>query len=153
MQDRRIGVRPIIWNGSGLFVVLLIREEGDGQNSYWCTPGGGLDLGESLQDGLRREVIEELGVEPKIGKLLFIQQFASPREECHEELEFFFHVENWQDFVEIDLSKTTHGVQEVHEYGFFDPSSRRILPSFLSKIDISAAIDSGEVQVISYLNN
>ena len=52
-----------------------------------------LEMGESLLDGLRREMIEETGVKPEIGKLLFVQQFAdtnssSKHGDC-EQLEFF----------------------------------------------------------------
>jgi ADP-ribose pyrophosphatase YjhB (NUDIX family) len=44
--------------------VLLVRfvnpETGD---EFWATPGGGLDPGEGLEDGLRRELGEETGLE------------------------------------------------------------------------------------------
>lgn len=44
--------------------VLLVRfvnpETGD---EFWATPGGGLDCGEGLEDGLRRELREETGLE------------------------------------------------------------------------------------------
>jgi ADP-ribose pyrophosphatase YjhB (NUDIX family) len=44
--------------------VLLVRfvnpETGD---EFWATPGGGLDPGEGLEDGLRRELREETGLE------------------------------------------------------------------------------------------
>lgn len=151
MQNRRVGVRAVIWNEDGLFLALNNREEGDGQNDFWSIPGGGLDMGESLQDGLRREIVEELGVEPEIGDLLFIQQFVSPRDDCQEELEFFFHVKNSKDFEEIDLSKTKLGQKEIHDFGFFDPQSRRVLPLLLQQVDIEKAIKSGKTQIFSYL--
>jgi 8-oxo-dGTP pyrophosphatase MutT (NUDIX family) len=37
---------------------LLLISEG-GQNLYW-TPGGGLELGETFRDALKRELVEEL---------------------------------------------------------------------------------------------
>jgi ADP-ribose pyrophosphatase YjhB (NUDIX family) len=39
--------------------LLLVKEGGDG----WGMPGGGLNHGESIEQGLRREVGEELGCE------------------------------------------------------------------------------------------
>ena len=55
-------------------------------------------MGEGLLDGLRREMIEETGVKPEIGKLLFIQQFAESGEQSahgpNEQLEFFFLITN-----------------------------------------------------------
>lgn len=39
-------------------------------NNRWYFPGGGLNVGESLQDGLKREAWEELGIEIEVGELL-----------------------------------------------------------------------------------
>jgi len=94
----------------------------------WCLPGGGLDEGESLLAGVEREMIEETGVEPKIGELLYVQQFAYNDKDY---LEFFFHVTNADDYVNVDLSKTTHGAHEIAEIAFVDPASTNILPKFL----------------------
>ena len=90
---RRVNVRGIIINENGeIFCQQLTANNGKGRN-FWCTPGGGLEMGESLLDGLRREMIEETGVKPEIGKLLFIQQFAESGEQSahgpNEQLEFF----------------------------------------------------------------
>jgi ADP-ribose pyrophosphatase YjhB (NUDIX family) len=42
--------------------VLLCRHEKPGKE-YWLLPGGGVDSGESIVDALRRELLEEVGIE------------------------------------------------------------------------------------------
>ena len=153
---RRVNVRGIIINDQGeIFCQRLTARNSDGRN-FWCTPGGGLEMGESLLDGLRREMIEETGVKPEIGKLLFIQQFAESGEQSahgpNEQLEFFFLITNWQDYQHINLEQTSHGVEEVAECGFVDPKTTRILPSYLTEIDLDWLINkSTGTQILSEL--
>lgn len=139
---RRVNVRGVIVNDKGeLFCQRLTARDQDGRD-FWCTPGGGLDMGESLLDGLRREMIEETGVTPEIGRLVLVQQFTEGGEQSahgpSEQLEFFFHITNWQDYQQIDLAATTHGVAEVAQCGFVDPKTTVILPSLLTEIDMTA---------------
>ena len=137
MSARRVCVRGVIYRDGELFAQRLKKT--DKENDFWCTPGGGLDLGESLHEGLRREMIEETGVEPRIGKLLFIQQFGDEHEE---QLEFFFLIENTEDYEVIDLANTTHGEIEIEEFGFIDSATTNILPAYLQTLDIKSYIDS-----------
>ena len=153
---RRVNVRGIIINENGeIFCQQLTANNGKGRN-FWCTPGGGLEMGESLLDGLRREMIEETGVKPEIGKLLFIQQFAESGEQSahgpNEQLEFFFLITNWQDYQHIDLEQTSHGVEEVAKCGFVDPKTTRILPSYLTEVNLNQLVNKlTEVPVLSEL--
>ena len=144
-MQRRVNVRGIIINDKGeLFCQKLKANEQD-ERGFWCTPGGGLDLGESLLDGLAREMIEETGIKPEVGSLLFIQQFAESGEQSaqgpSEQLEFFFHITNWQDYMAIDLKNTSHGQLEVSQCGFVDPKTTYILPRYLSEVDFNWLLD------------
>ena len=153
---RRVNVRGIIINNKGeIFCQKLTANTGKGRD-FWCTPGGGLEIGESLLGGLRREMIEETSVEPEIGKLLFIQQFAdtnpSSKHGVCEQLEFFFLITNWQDYQHINLEQTSHGVKEVARCGFVDPKTTRILPSYLTEVDLDWLINkSTDVHIMSEL--
>ena len=155
-MQRRVNVRGIIVSNRGeIFCQKLTANNGTGRE-FWCTPGGGLELGESLLDGLRREMIEETGVKPTIGKLLFIQQFTdtnpSSKYGMTEQLEFFFSVTNWQDYQHINLEQTSHGVEEVAECGFVDPKTTRILPSYLTEVNLDQLVNKlTEVPVLSEL--
>lgn len=46
--------------------VLVIRRQDNGD---WQAPGGVLELGESFEDGVRREVAEETGIEVEVERL------------------------------------------------------------------------------------
>jgi len=119
------------------------------QTNSWATPGGGLDGGEAILAGLEREIIEELGIKPSIGNLLYIQQFAHKQEE---QLELFFNVTNSQAFLNIDLSKTTHGDTEINKAEFIEPATSPILPKFLTTENIVEKINSNTPPTIfSYL--
>lgn len=140
-EARRVCVRGLIHKNGKLFGQKLHNSSGD----WWCTPGGGLDPMESLHDGLRREMIEETGVEPVIGRLILVQQFATKGVTSHgenEQLEFFFLIENADDYENIHLEETSHGVQEVAEFGFVDPSEKNILPKVLQTSEIMDAMQN-----------
>jgi 8-oxo-dGTP diphosphatase len=49
---------------------LLVRRDTEPLRGEWSVPGGMLELGEKLRDGVRREVLEETGLEVEIGEVL-----------------------------------------------------------------------------------
>lgn len=54
----RISLKAVIFNDKGH--VLIVKEHG---RDWWDIPGGGLDHGELVQEGLARELREEVGFE------------------------------------------------------------------------------------------
>lgn len=140
-QPRRIGTRGIIIKDGKLYCQQLKIDRHEKTVDYWCTPGGGMDFGETIEENLIREIIEETGVTPEVGRLLFVQQFYDGEKE---QMEFFFHITNADDYAEIDLGATTHGAIEVESHGFVDPRDTNILPAFLQNIDIEAFIANNE---------
>ena len=140
MNDiRRVAVRGLIYKNNQLFGQKLFNSRGD----WWCTPGGGLEYMESLHDALTREMIEETGVKPVIGRLVLVQQYAAEninRPNENENLEFFFLIENADDYVAIDLNSTSHGTLEVAEFGFVNPSEKNMLPAILQTPEFTNAL-------------
>ena len=143
---RRVNVRAIIWKDGKLLVVK--RKNKEGVSHYYATPGGGIDPMESLTDCLKREIMEETGIEAVPGKLLFVQQFPAEREGYDEELEFFYAVENPEDFANIDLENTTHGHIEIAICEYVDPKSVTLYPEFLQTIDIAHYIASDQPTLV-----
>lgn len=69
----RINVRGVIYKDNLIFAQRLKVEAGEPLRNWWCLSGGGKEDGESLKETLVREMIEETGVTPQIGRLLAVQ--------------------------------------------------------------------------------
>jgi len=51
----------LIWSMEDERVLLLLRSESSTDPLTWCLPGGHVEAGESWQEALDREIIEEIG--------------------------------------------------------------------------------------------
>lgn len=145
---RRVCVRGIIYKDGNILVQELINNKGEGRG-FFCTPGGGVDPQEDLVSALRREMIEETGVAPVVGNLLFVQQFADTGNHGEDEqLEFFFAILNPDDYTQINLSQTTHGQAEMLSCEFVDQKTSNIYPTFLRDVDIDAYLAGAQPVLI-----
>jgi 8-oxo-dGTP diphosphatase len=63
-----VGVGAVIWNDAG--EIVLIRRGQQPRLGEWSIPGGRLEWGEALRDGLLREIREETGLEVEIEHLI-----------------------------------------------------------------------------------
>ena len=48
---------------------------------YYVFPGGGLEEGENLEEGVRREVLEEFGIEVEVKEKLYFRQIGEELDE------------------------------------------------------------------------
>lgn len=56
---------------------------------FWCGPGGGLEFGESIENALKREFLEETGLQIEVGKFIEFIEFVKPPLHA---IELFFEV-------------------------------------------------------------
>jgi len=75
---------------------LLATKMRDGRGVYYILPGGGQQPGERLEDTVRRECLEEVGVEVEVDRLVFVREYIgknhdfSPRHEGFHQIEHVF---------------------------------------------------------------
>lgn len=61
-----VGVAALILDGGR---VLLVKRKNPPNEGLWSLPGGLVEIGESLEEALSRELMEELNIRVKIGNL------------------------------------------------------------------------------------
>lgn len=94
---KTIKCRGIILNDDK---ILVVKHSVD--NDFYALPGGHIEGEESPKDCIEREIFEEFGVKPDVGRLLYINQFNGSNKSF---LEFFFEIINGNDFLNLDESK------------------------------------------------
>ena len=60
--------------------ILLLRKDGYAGGERYALPGGGQDLGETLEQALHRECLEEIGTGVEIRDLVYVADCFKPRD-------------------------------------------------------------------------
>ncbi|MGE9294234.1 MAG: NUDIX domain-containing protein [Puniceicoccales bacterium] len=72
MKFVRSAVRALIIRDGCLLTIQMRRGKGE---IFYILPGGGQVHGETLEISLRRECLEEIGVEPIIGPIAYVREY------------------------------------------------------------------------------
>jgi ADP-ribose pyrophosphatase YjhB (NUDIX family) len=84
--------------------LLLVRHSGG--RDFFAFPGGHLDFGEDPRECIHRELVEELGVAPAVGRLLYVYSFVHNEEK--QSIEFFFEIVNGVDYMHHEEKDKSH---------------------------------------------
>ena len=144
-----ISVRAIICYNDELF---LCSNAGN-HLPCWCLPGGGLEKGETLPEGMKRELLEEFGVTAEVGELLYIRELLDFDKNLNQ-IEFYFMINNPEAFRSIDMSKAITAY-EIESYTFIDIDKLyeyNVKPEILSEI-MPELKKNDYVQHIKYIGN
>lgn len=139
MREVRISVKAIIIR-EGRLLVLKCRDQ---EGVWYVLPGGGQVAGETLDQALRRECLEELGCEVRMGQLRFVRdyigwhhEFAAYDRDTHQvELMFDAYLES-----EPSIATLPDSMQEGFEWlDVFSLPGRRLYPRALEQALSSTA--------------
>lgn len=90
--------------------ILMVKRNIDPFLGYWVLPGGHVDYGEKVEDAIKREMKEELGVTVRIKKLIGV--YSNPkRDPRYHTVTIAFFLERTRGEIAIDY--------EASEYKFF----------------------------------
>jgi 8-oxo-dGTP diphosphatase len=70
--------------------ILMVKHQMGNEKVFWSVPGGGMIYGQSAEENLIREFIEETSLVVEIKKYLFVNEFLDPPLHC---MEHFFQIE------------------------------------------------------------
>jgi len=118
-KEFRITVKAIIFNEGKILLLRRKMASRDG-HGFWELPGGGLKFGETLEEALQREVLEETGLE--INVIQPVYTFSALREEKNLQKIGIAFLCSCRELL-ISLSK------EHSEFGFFSRAEAKDLLS------------------------
>ncbi len=136
-----VRVRGIIISEGKLLVVKHSHN-----TSFAALPGGHLEWDEDIKESLVREIVEELGTIPKIGRLLYINNFTDANNT--QSIEFFFEIQNSEDYKNLENKTRTHA-HEIAEICWITPTDTiQLLPKELREDFKNGKIPSEEVRFL-----
>jgi 8-oxo-dGTP diphosphatase len=144
--------RPLVGVGGVIIAegkALLIKRGGPPLEGQWSIPGGMLELGETLRDGVHRELREETGLTVRVGEL--VEVFERIFKDETGRIRYHFVIHDFLCGVASGEARAASDVTDVAwatknalcEYGLTETAMRVLLRAF-EMHEAAAAKSSGE---------
>lgn len=138
-ERREYPERPIVGVGGVVISdgrVLLVRRAGPPLQGRWSIPGGILEVGETLIEGVRRELAEETGIDVRVRTL--VEVFERIDRDASGRLQYHFVVMDYLCEAARGTARAGSDVTEVawaapgelEKYALTEIASRVILKAF-----------------------
>ncbi|MFA5061305.1 MAG: NUDIX hydrolase [Candidatus Pacearchaeota archaeon] len=112
--------------------VLLVNSKYD-DGEYYLFPGGGVEFGETIEEGAIRETFEETGFKVKIEKLIHINEFIYKEDWNKRSITAFFLASPKEESLE-NISNDNGKIKTVEWIDISKLEDLDIRPEILSKI-------------------
>lgn len=135
LPQTRNAVRAVIVRGHSLLVQRKVYKSGEVR---FTLPGGAPEVGETLEQGLRRECHEEIGVEIDVKQLMHVADYYKVRESTppsfRHQIEFIFRCDVPGDYVATNGSKPDKHQQDVLWMDLESDNVELLFPESLNRI-------------------
>ena len=111
-------------------VLISLRKNKEEYNGYWEYPGGKIENGETLEQGLLREIQEELNISVTKSCIAPLT-FAVDEEEMNETILFLYVCRKWDGSITSLLNQKIEWVKPIDLVQYQMPRSNLFLNSIL----------------------
>ena len=111
-------------------VLISLRKNKKEYNGYWEYPGGKIEIGETLEQGLVREIREELNI-AITNSCIAPLAFAVDEEEINETILFLYVCRKWDGSITSLLNQKIEWVKPIDLAQYQMPRSNLFLNSIL----------------------
>ena len=111
-------------------VLISLRKNKKEYNGYWEYPGGKIEIGETLEQGLVREIREELNI-AITNSCIAPLTFAVDEEEMNETILFLYVFRKWDGSITSLLNQKVEWVKPIDLFQYQMPRSNLYLNSIL----------------------
>ncbi|MFH1034909.1 MAG: NUDIX hydrolase [Pseudomonadota bacterium] len=144
-MGRRYPQAPVLGVGGVVLAggqVLLIKRGSPPSKGLWSLPGGAVELGESLEEAVAREVLEETGVPVRVGPLVGV--FERLLQDAAGRLEYHYVLLDYLCQAELAPARAGDDAAEARWVALSELDQVGLTPDTAALIKKAAALDPAD---------